>query len=146
MNSRRCPELLVPASCLEVLKIAVIYGADAVYIGGEAFGLRAKAKNFSPEDMEEGIRFAHARGVKVYVTANILAHNRDLEGVRKYFRAVRSMKPDGLSSPIRESFGLRGRSVRRFRAISAPRPIIQTMRHTGSGTSWGRGEWFPPEN
>ena len=95
MNSRRCPELLVPASCLEVLKIAVIYGADAVYIGGEAFGLRAKAKNFSPEDMEEGIRFAHARGVKVYVTANILAHNRDLEGVREYFRAVRSMKPDG---------------------------------------------------
>ena len=94
MNSRRCPELLVPASCLEVLKIAVIYGADAVYIGGEAFGLRAKAKNFSPEDMEEGIRFAHARGVKVYVTANILAHNRDLEGVREYFRAVRSMKPD----------------------------------------------------
>ncbi len=67
------PELLVPASSLEVLKIAVIYGADAVYIGGEAFGLRAKAKNFSMEEMAAGIRFAHERNVKVYVTANILA-------------------------------------------------------------------------
>ena len=59
-------ELLVPASSLEVLKIAVIYGADAVYIGGEAFGLRAKAKNFSMEDMAEGIAFAHAHNVKVF--------------------------------------------------------------------------------
>ena len=76
MNRR--PELLVPASNLEVLKVAVRYGADAVYIGGEAFGLRAKAKNFSMEDMREGIRYAHAHGVRVHVTANILAHNRDL--------------------------------------------------------------------
>ena len=73
MKSRRVPELLVPASCLEVLKVAVVYGADAVYIGGEAFGLRAKAKNFSMEDMAEGIRFAHSHGAKVYVTANILS-------------------------------------------------------------------------
>ena len=67
----RRPELLIPASSLEVLKIAVIYGADAVYIGGEAFGLRAKAKNFSMEEMREGIRFAHDHEVKVYVTANL---------------------------------------------------------------------------
>ena len=72
----RHPELLIPASSLEVLKTAVVFGADAVYIGGEAFGLRAKAKNFSMEDMKEGIAFAHEHGVKVYVTANILAHNR----------------------------------------------------------------------
>ena len=71
----RRPELLIPASSLEVLKTAVIYGADAVYIGGEAFGLRAKAKNFSMEEMKEGIEFAHAHDVKVYVTANILALN-----------------------------------------------------------------------
>ena len=58
-------ELLCPASSLEVLKIAVIYGADAVYIGGEAFGLRAKAKNFSMEEMAEGVAFAHAHGVRV---------------------------------------------------------------------------------
>ena len=87
-------ELLVPASSLEVLKIAVIYGADAVYIGGEAFGLRAKAKNFSMEEMAEGIAFAHAHNVKVYVTANILAHNNDLDGVRKYFEELNNMKPD----------------------------------------------------
>ena len=87
-------ELLVPASSLEVLKIAVIYGADAVYIGGEAFGLRAKAKNFSMEEMAEGIAFAHQHGVKVYVTANILAHNYDLDGARAYFEELNNMKPD----------------------------------------------------
>ena len=70
---RQKPELLIPASSLEVLRTAVIFGADAVYIGGEAFGLRAKAKNFSMEEMAEGIAFAHAHQVKVYVTANILA-------------------------------------------------------------------------
>ena len=90
------PELLVPASSLEVLKIAVIYGADAVYIGGEAFGLRAKAKNFSMDEMREGIQFAHDHRVKVYVTANILAHNDDLEGIRTYFRELREIRPDGL--------------------------------------------------
>lgn len=90
------PELLVPASSLEVLKTAVIFGADAVYIGGEAFGLRAKAKNFSREDMEAGIAFAHEHGVKVYVTANILAHNRDLEGVEEYFMELGEIRPDAL--------------------------------------------------
>lgn len=92
----RHPELLIPASSLEVLKTAVIFGADAVYIGGEAFGLRAKAKNFSKEDMAEGIKFAHEHDVKVYVTANILAHNSDLEGAREYFRELGKMNPDGL--------------------------------------------------
>lgn len=92
----KVPELLVPASSLEVLKIAVIFGADAVYIGGEAFGLRAKAKNFSMEEMREGIVFAHAHGVKVYVTANILAHNQDLAGVREYFEELKKLKPDAL--------------------------------------------------
>ena len=89
-------ELLVPASSLEVLKTAVIFGADAVYIGGEAFGLRAKAKNFSMEEMAEGIRFAHEHQVKVYVTANILAHNYDLEGARAYFKELKEIGPDAL--------------------------------------------------
>ena len=92
----RHPELLIPASSLEVLKTAVIFGADAVYIGGEAFGLRAKAKNFSLEDMKEGIAFAHAHDVKVYVTANILAHNGDLDGVRTYFEELKEIGPDAL--------------------------------------------------
>ena len=93
----RLPELLIPASCLEVLKIAVLYGADAVYIGGEAFGLRAKAKNFTLSEMRDGVEFAHAHGVKVYVTANILAHNDDLAGVRAYFEELKTVvKPDAL--------------------------------------------------
>lgn len=91
--NRKKPELLIPASSLEVLKTAVIFGADAVYIGGEAFGLRAKAKNFSEEEMAEGIAFAHEHGVKVYVTANILAHNEDLSGARAYFEELRDLKP-----------------------------------------------------
>jgi len=93
---RKYPELLIPASSLEVLKVAVVFGADAVYIGGEAYSLRAKAKNFSMEDMAQGIQFAHEHGVKVYVTANILAHNRDLEGASKYFEELRTIKPDAL--------------------------------------------------
>ena len=92
----RDTELLIPASSLEVLKAAVLYGADAVYIGGEMYGLRAKAKNFPKEDMAEGIRFAHSRGVKVYITANIVAHNEDLEGIREYFTELREMEPDAL--------------------------------------------------
>ena len=96
MNRKNKPELLIPASSLEVLKTAVVFGADAVYIGGEAFGLRAKAKNFSPEDMKAGIEFAHAHGVKVYVTANILAHNSDLDGAVEYFKELNELKPDAL--------------------------------------------------
>ena len=93
---KRKTELLLPAKDLEVLKTAVRYGADAVYIGGEAYGLRAKARNFSPEEMAEGIRYAHERGVKVYVTANILAHNSDLAGAEQYFGQLAEMKPDAI--------------------------------------------------
>lgn len=93
------PELLIPAGNLETLKTAVIYGADAIYIGGDMYGLRAKAKNFSMEDMKEGIAFAHSYGKKVYVTANITAHNQDLEGIRAYFKELKAFgefKPDAL--------------------------------------------------
>ena len=96
MKDRGKPELLIPASSLEVLKVAVAYGADAVYIGGEMYGLRAKARNFSKEDMAEGIRYAHQYGKKVYVTANITAHNKDLEGIRDYFEELKQLKPDAL--------------------------------------------------
>nr|WP_027872315.1 U32 family peptidase [[Eubacterium] cellulosolvens] len=90
------PELLIPASCLDVLKVAVNFGADAVFIGGDVYGLRAKAKNFSREDMAEGIRYAHEHGVKVHVTVNILAHNYDLEGVKKYLEELKELGPDAL--------------------------------------------------
>jgi len=90
------PELLIPAGSLEVLMTAVNYGADAVYIGGDDFGLRAKAKNFSASDMRAGIKFAHAHGVKVYIAANIIAHNDDLMGAKAYFNELKEMKPDAL--------------------------------------------------
>ena len=92
----RKPELLIPAGSLEVLKTAVNYGADAVYIGGDVFSLRAKAKNFTKEEMIKGIEFAHSKGVKVYVTANIFAHNDDLKEAEEYFKEMASIKPDGL--------------------------------------------------
>ena len=92
----RHPELLIPASSLEVLKTAVMFGADAVYIGGEAFGLRAKAKNFSMEDMKEGVQFAHEHGARVHVTVNILAHNDDLEGAAEYLKELKEIGPDAL--------------------------------------------------
>lgn len=92
----RDTELLMPAGSLEVLKTAVIYGADAVYLGGEAFGLRAKARNFSLEEMRQGVAFAHSRGARVYVTANILAHNRDLDEVEGYFEELGAVEPDAL--------------------------------------------------
>ena len=92
----RKPELLLPAKDLEVLKTAVRYGADAVYIGGEAYGLRAKARNFSRDEMAEGIQYAHDHGVKVFVTANILAHNSDLAGAEQYFGQLAELGPDAI--------------------------------------------------
>lgn len=89
-------ELLIPAGSLEVLRVAVDYGADAVYIGGEAFGLRAKAHNFTIEDMKEAALYCHSRGVKLYVTANIFAHNDDLEGVEAYFERLKDVDIDAL--------------------------------------------------
>lgn len=89
-------ELLAPAGDLEKLKIAVLYGADAVYIGGEEYSLRAKAKNFTEEQMKEGIEFAHSHGAKVYVTANIYAHNSDFEGMAEYFKKIEALGADAI--------------------------------------------------
>ena len=133
----RHPELLIPASSLEVLKTAVVYGADAVYIGGEAFGLRAKAKNFSLEDMREGVAFAHARGVRVYVTANILAHNEDLEGVRTYFEELRTVGPDALIISDPGIFMIAREVLRIWNCTSAPRPITPTMERIFFGMGLG---------
>jgi len=89
-------ELLIPAGSMEGLKTAIHYGADAVYMGGEAFGLRANAKNFSLEKMKEAVDYAHERGVKVYVTANILAHNADLLPMREYFSELKEVGMDAV--------------------------------------------------
>lgn len=90
------PELLIPAGSLEVLKTAVRYGANAVYIGGEAYGLRAKAHNFTLEDMRKGIAYAHSCHCRVYLTVNIFAHNYDLEGLRQYLADLRDVPVDAL--------------------------------------------------
>ncbi|MBR4588965.1 MAG: U32 family peptidase [Lachnospiraceae bacterium] len=92
----RKTEILMPAGSLEVLKTDIRYGADAVYLGGDAFGLRAGAKNFSLEEMKEGIRLAHAANVKVYVTANILARDEDIDDAEGYFEELRSIGPDAV--------------------------------------------------
>ena len=89
-------ELLLPAGGLDTLVTAVEYGADAVYIGGERFGLRAKADNFSLEDMKEGIRYAHERGVKVYLTVNIFAHNEDIKSIGAYFDGIKDIGLDAV--------------------------------------------------
>ena len=93
---RRKPELLIPAKGPEELKTAVNFGADAIYIGGEVMGLRANARNFTLDEMRDGIAFAHEHGVKVYVTANIFAHNSDLAEAEKYFRELNEVRPDAV--------------------------------------------------
>lgn len=93
---RRKIELLIPAGSLEVLRVAVDYGADAVYIGGEAFGLRAKAHNFTMDEMKEGCDYCHAHGARLYVTVNIFAHNADLPGVRAYLERLQDVPVDAL--------------------------------------------------
>lgn len=90
------PELLAPGGSLEKLKTAIQYGADAVYIGGEAFGLRVAAENFSEREMREGIEYAHERGKKVYLTANIIPHNSDIEEFQKYVKQIRTLGIDAV--------------------------------------------------
>ena len=96
MSHKKKVELLAPAGSLENLKVAVLYGADAVYIGGNKYGLRAKAKNFTEEEMKEGIAFAHEHGVEVYVTCNIFAHHQDFEGMKEYFLYLEEIGVDAL--------------------------------------------------
>jgi len=90
------PELLAPAGNPEKLRMAVLYGADAVYLGGEAFSLRAFADNFTFSDMREGVSFAHGKGVKVYAAVNVFPHNSDLEALPGFLEEVRDSGIDAL--------------------------------------------------
>jgi len=97
MRRQKSPvELLAPAGDLEKLKIAVLYGADAVYMGGKKFSLRARASNFTLKDIKEGCRFAHRHGAKVYVTMNIIPHEEDFTGVKQYLKSLERAKVDGI--------------------------------------------------
>lgn len=102
MNNKK-PELLAPAGSLAKLKTAILYGADAVYVGGEEFSLRVAAENFSPEEMEEGVRFAHERGKKVYLTANIIPHNSDISEYRQF---LEKYKASGFDAIIISDLGM----------------------------------------
>ena len=139
-------ELLIPASNLEVLKVAVLYGADAVYIGGEMYGLRAKAKNFSMEDVKEGIEFAHKHGVKVYITANIVAHNEDLEGIRKYFEELKEIKPDALIISDPGVFMIAKEVCPDIDRHISTQANSTTMQHTSSGMIRERAVSYLQEN
>lgn len=97
------PELLAPGGSLEKLKTAIDFGADAVYIGGEAYSLRVAAENFSLEEMKEGIKYAHDRGKKVYLTANILPHNDDIS---KFEQFIKEMRPLGFDAVLIADLGL----------------------------------------
>lgn len=90
------PEVLSPAGTLEKLKVAIDYGADAVFVGGQAYGLRSRAGNFTMDEMREGIEYAHARGVKVYVAANMVTHEGNEEGAGAWFRELRDMGLDAV--------------------------------------------------
>ncbi|AAO35646.1 peptidase U32 [Clostridium tetani] len=90
------PEILAPAGNLEKLKTAILFGADAVYLGGSKLNLRAFADNFTDEELIEGIEFAHSRGKRVYVTVNVFPHNEDLEGLEPYLKDLENMKVDAI--------------------------------------------------
>jgi putative protease len=127
------PELLAPAGTLEKLKIAILYGADAVYLGGEAYGMREKAGNFTLEEMEEGLDFAHERGVKVYVTANIIPHNEDLEGLAEYIKEIDKLGVDGV---IVADPGI-------FAIVKEAAPELEVHISTqANNTNWGSAQFW----
>ena len=95
-NMKKRPEVLSPAGTLEKLKVAIDYGADAVFVGGQAYGLRSRAGNFSMEELQEGIDYAHARGAKVYVAANMVTHEGNEIGAGDWFRQLRDMGLDAV--------------------------------------------------
>ncbi|MGT2744275.1 peptidase U32 family protein [Streptococcus phocae subsp. phocae] len=95
-NHKKRPEVLSPAGTLEKLKVAIDYGADAVFVGGQAYGLRSRAGNFSMEELQEGIDYAHARGSKVYVAANMVTHEGNEAGAGEWFRQLRDMGLDAV--------------------------------------------------
>lgn len=95
-NKMKKPELLAPAGNLEKLKIAVHYGADAVFLGGQAYGLRSNADNFTMEEIVEGVSFANQYGAKIYVTTNIIAHDENIEGLDQYLQDLESTGATGI--------------------------------------------------
>ena len=138
VSTMKKPELLAPAGNMEKLRIAIHYGADAVYLGGKNYGLRNLADNFTPAEMAEGVAYAHDRGVKVYLTMNIYPDNPDIEPLYRYFDRAGA-------HPVRCLHRRRSRRDRHHLprsppdvpSIFRPRPIPPTGRAPSSGS--GRG-------
>ena len=109
MAERRTPELLAPAGDMERLRMAVLYGADAVYLAGESFGMRSFAGNFSPEELPRAVRFAHSRGVRVHVTVNTMPRNGEMEGLPAWLELLDAAGVDALIAADLGTFTLAGR-------------------------------------
>ena len=90
------PEILSPAGNFEKMKAAILYGADAVYLSGQIFGMRAAADNFSIDELKEAVSYAHERGVKIYLTVNTMPRENEYEALKEYFKALKEVKPDAL--------------------------------------------------
>ena len=125
-NTIKKPELLAPAGNLEKLKMAILYGADAVYLGGKRFGLRAYGGNFSKEEMIEGVKFAHERGRKVYVTANIFPHNNDINEILPYLQELVEV---GVDAVLVSDIGL-------FMLIKNEVPNLVHISTQANNTNW----------
>lgn len=147
MREKKKPELLMPAGSLELLKTVIAYGADAVYLGGETMSLRAKAQNFTIPEIKEGIRYAHEHGAKVYVAANIFAHNDDMKKAMKFFLLLKqSALPDALIISDPGVYTLAKSLLPEVRFISAPRRITRTSERTSSGMSRASAVSYPRES
>ena len=111
MAERRTPELLAPAGDMERLHMAVLYGADAVYLAGESFGMRSFAGNFSPEELPRAVRFAHDHGVRVHVTVNTMPRNGEMEGLPAWLELLDAAGVDALIAADLGTFTLAGHSA-----------------------------------
>ena len=132
-------ELLAPAGSMDKMKMAFLYGADAVYLGGKSFGLRAFSDNFSNEELKEAVDYAHARGKHVHVTVNIFPHNDDLKGLPEYLVYLRDIGVDAILIADPGIFALARQLVPTYR----PRPTRPTghRRNSGATTAHRASSW-----
>lgn len=136
-------ELLAPAGSMDKMKMAFLYGADAVYLGGKSFGLRAFSDNFSNEELKEAVDYAHARGKHVHVTVNIFPHNDDLKGLPEYLVYLRDIGVDAILIADRASSPWPGSSCPTCLSTYRPRPTRPTghRRNSGAITAHRASSW-----
>ena len=143
-GQRRKPELLAPAGDMERLKMAVLYGADAVYLAGTSFGMRSFAGNFSAEELPRAVAFAHSHGVRVHCTVNTMPRNDEVLRLPEHLERLQDAGVDALIVADLGAFTWRGDTPPGASATSPPRPASPTTRQPGPGTTWGPGGRFWP--